>query len=56
MVNIKSYVKVKNDVKIIAGIVAGLEDAKAGRSQEITDDYVIRLKQRLQERLNKKKG
>jgi len=40
--------------KINSGILAGLEDARVGRSHEITDDYVTKLKQRLQQRLNKK--
>lgn len=38
--------------KINSGILAGLEDARAGRSHEITDDYMIKLKQRLQKRLS----
>ena len=38
--------------KIKSGIIAGLEDARAGRSNEITDDYVTTLKQRLQKRLS----
>lgn len=50
MVNIKPYLK----AKINTGITAGLEDSKAGRSQEITDDYVIKLKERLKKRLQKK--
>ncbi len=39
-------------LKINAGITSGLEDAEAGRSQEITDDYVTTLKQKLQKRLD----
>jgi len=42
-------------LKINVGIAAGLEDAEAGRSQEITDDYVTTLKQKLQMRLDNNK-
>ncbi len=38
--------------KINSGIMAGLDEAKAGRSHEITDDYVTKLKQRLKKRLS----
>jgi len=38
--------------KINTGILAGLEDARACHSHEITDDYVTKLKQRLQKRLS----
>ena len=43
-------------LKINAGIAAGLEDAEAGRSQEITDDYITGLKERLQTRLDNNKS
>ncbi len=42
-------------LKINAGIAAGREDAEAGRSQKITDDYIVGLKERLQTRLNNNK-
>lgn len=42
-------------LKINAGIAAGLEDAEAGHSQKITDDYIVGLKERLQTRLNNNK-
>ena len=43
-------------LEINAGIAAGLEDAKAGRRHELTDDYVTNLKQKLQIRIDRNKG
>ena len=37
---------------IKAGVKAGLADAKAGRGQELTDDYIADLKTELQARIN----
>ncbi len=36
------------------GIKAGLADAKAGRGEELTDDYIDELKKELQARINNK--
>jgi len=42
--------------KINTGIQAGLEDSKAGRGRELTDDYVAELQQKLQQRIALKKA
>jgi len=42
--------------QITAGIKEGLADAEAGRGQDLTDDYVINLKQELQRRIDAKQG
>ncbi len=39
---------------IKAGVKAGLADAKAGRGQELTDDYIADLKTELQARIKSK--
>ena len=39
---------------IEAGVQAGLEDSKAGRGRELTDEYVVELKQELQARIDAK--
>ena len=43
-------------LKINAGIAEGIADADAGRSQEITEDYLENLKQKLQMRLDSNKA
>ncbi|KAF3983621.1 MAG: type II toxin-antitoxin system Phd/YefM family antitoxin [Methylococcales symbiont of Hymedesmia sp. n. MRB-2018] len=40
---------------IKTGVKAGLADAKAGRGQELTDDYIDDLKTELQARINSNK-
>lgn len=40
---------------IKAGVKAGLADAKVGRGQELTDDYIADLKAELQTRISSKK-
>lgn len=39
---------------IKAGILAGLEDAKAGRMHELNDDYIATLKLKAQQRIDDK--
>lgn len=41
---------------IRAGVKAGLADAEAGRGQELTDDYIASLKQKLQKRIDDKQS
>lgn len=41
---------------IKAGVKAGLADAEAGRGEELTDDYIKTLQQKLQTRIDSKQN
>ena len=54
--NLPALLELADNVRasIKAGILAGLEDAKAGRGKPLTDEYVDDLKSELQARIDAK--
>lgn len=57
MENLPAIFELANSMRetIKNGVKAGLADAKSGKGQELTDDYINNLKTELQARINSNK-